>query len=129
MDNYLLALGWWNLIGSVTMLGFLNESFGKNMLNKWTKIFKKEFTLDHWSRFWLLWAISLNIFFALINIFSVKWGYAEVKIFLVYSDIIAYLGFMILSIWGLKNGKCDTGIYSVFFIFSIWITWGILVII
>ena len=100
MDTYLLALGWWNIIGSLVMITFFHEPTGKNVLNKWTKIFKTEFTLNYWAKFWLAWAIGLNIFFGLINIYSVKWNYYEVKNFLIIVGITAYLVFAALAICG-----------------------------
>lgn len=124
MDTYLLALGWWNFAGSILMLGFFYEPFGRKMLNEWTLIFKIPFSLDYWGRLWLMWAAGLNIFFGLINILSVKWGYNDVKVFLVSVDIIAYLIFIGLSIWGLRAGKCGPGIYTALAIFTFWIIWG-----
>ncbi len=126
MDKYLLSIGWWNFIGSLTMLGFFNEWFGKKMLNEWTKMFVTEFKLDYWGKLWLMWAIGLNIFFGLINILAVKWGYNEVKIFLIWFDIFAYLLFVGLAIWGIIVKRCGTGIYSAFLIFGVWIIWGFL---
>ena len=41
MDTYLLSLGWWNFAGSILMIGFFYQSFGKKMLNDWTKIFTR----------------------------------------------------------------------------------------
>lgn len=124
MDTYLLTLGWWNFIGSIMMIGFFHEPFGKKMLNKWTKIFKTEFILDYWGKFWLAWAIGLNIFFGLINIYAVKWGYYEVKTFLISFDLAAYLIFVGLAIWGRNSGRCGSGIYSALAIFAMWIVWG-----
>ena len=126
MDTYLTALGWWNLIGSIFMLSLLNPSFGKKVFNEWTKIFKTEYEQGYWGRFWLAWVIGLNIFFALINIFSVHWGYEEIKKFCIICDLAAYSMFMGLAIWGIKAGRCGSGIYSVFVIFGIWIGWGII---
>lgn len=62
MENYLIAIGMWNLVGSFMMIVFFYEPFGKKILNEWTKIFTIEFKLDYWSKFWLGWAIGLNIF-------------------------------------------------------------------
>jgi hypothetical protein len=126
MDQYLLSIGWWNFGGSLFMLGMLNNSFGKKVLNEWTKIFKTEFHLDYWGKFWLAWAIGLNIFFGLVNILSVSWGYPEVKQFLICSDLVAYSCFLLPAIWGLSAGRVGSGIYSVFVIFSFWIAWGII---
>jgi hypothetical protein len=125
MNTYLLALGWWNLVGCFLMFGFFNEAFGNKMLNEWTKIFVKEYKLDHWSRFWMFWAIGLNIFFAVTNIMAADWNYPEVKQFLIGSDIVAYTLFLGLALWGINAGKCASGIYSVIVIFMIWISWGV----
>src|SRR5687767_13574557 len=125
METYLLALGWWNFGGSIFMFTFLNEKMGRNVFNTWTKMFTEPFVLSYWTRLWLFWAAGINIFFGLINIMAVKWGYAEVMRFLVYSDLIAYSVFLILAIWGFSRKKLGSGAYSVFVIFSGWIAWGI----
>lgn len=125
MDTFLLSIGWWNFGGSITMLFFLNENFGKKMLNEWTKIFVTEFKLDYWTKLWLGWAAGINIFFGAVNIMSVKWGYAEVKEFLIYCDLFAYSIFMVLAFWGWQSKRLGSGVYSVFLIFSGWLAWGI----
>lgn len=126
MNNYLTAIGWWNFAGSIIMLGLFNENFGKKMMNDWCKIFKTEFVLDYWGKFWMGWAIGLNIFFGLMNILSVAWGVREIKTFLIYSDLVAYTCFFGLAIWGMKAGRTLSGIYSVFVIFGFWIVWGVI---
>ena len=125
MNNYLLAIGWWNFVGSIMMLGFFNQSFGKKMLNDWCKIFVTEFKLDYWSKLWLFWAVGLNIFFGAINIVSVKWGYEEVKRFLILFDVGVYVLFVVLSIWGIVVKRLAAGIYAAFAIFLVWIIWGV----
>jgi hypothetical protein len=125
MNTYLLAIGWWNFAGSIMMLGFLYQPFGQKMLNEWISMFKDKFVLDYWGKLWFVWAAGLNIFFGLVNIMAVKWGYTDVQTFLIWFDIIAYLIFVGLVIWGLKVGRLlRSGAYSAFFIFSIWIIWG-----
>lgn len=125
MDVFLLSIGWWNFGGSITMLFFLNENFGKKMLNDWTKIFVTEFKLDYWTKLWLGWAAGINVFFGAVNIMSVKWGYNDVKEFLIYCDLVAYGIFMILAILGWQSKRLGAGAYSVFLIFSGWLAWGI----
>jgi hypothetical protein len=125
MDTFLLSLGWWNFIGSLMMLAFLYEPFGKKMLNDWTMIFVEEFTLNFWSKLWMAWAAGLNVFFGSVNILAVKWALPELKIFLVISDLAAYLIFMILAIKAYREKKLGSGAYSVFVIFAAWIIWGI----
>lgn len=125
MDAFLMALGSWNFFGSLVMIGFFNQQFGKNMLNNWTKIFAREFTLDYWSKFWLGWAIGLNIFYGAVNIAAVYWAMIELKVMIICFDLFAYSMFMGLAIWGKQTGNCGSGIYSVFIIFGFWIAWGI----
>jgi hypothetical protein len=125
MDYYLTALGWWNFVGSIVMLGFFNVNFGKKMLNEWTKIFSREFTLDYWSKFWLAWAIGLNIFYGAINITAVFWAQTELKVLIICFDLFAFCMFLGLAIWGKRSGNCGSGIYSVYTIFGLWIAWGI----
>ena len=129
MDNYLLAIGWWNLVGSFFMFSFFHLSFGRKVFNEWTQIFATPFELDYWSKFWMAWAIGLNIFFAVVNIYAVKWGYPEIKLFCIVFDFIAYSIFTSLAFWGLRAKRCGSGIYSVFVIFLFWIGWGIYVLI
>jgi hypothetical protein len=125
MNTYLVAIGWWNFIGSLMMLVFLYEPFGQKVLNEWTLMFKDKFTLDYWGRLWLAWAAGLNIFFGIINIMAVQWGYEEIKVFLIWFDIIIYINFIGLVIWGLKAGRLlRAGSYVTLIIFSIWIIWG-----
>lgn len=127
MDNYLLALGWWNFAGSIMMLGFYYQPFGKKVLNEWTKIFKIEFALDYWGKLWMVWATGLNIFYGLTNIMAVKWGYPDVKLYMIVVDLFSYILFFLLALWGIKAGKMGSGYYSVLLIFLFWIIWGITV--
>lgn len=105
MDTYLLSLGWWNFAGSILMIGFFYQSFGKKMLNDWTKIFNTEFVLDYWGKFWLTWSIGLGIFFGLVNIYAAKLNYVEVKEFLIWFDVVAYIFLMGLSLSQLKRNE------------------------
>ena len=121
----MLAIGWWNLIGSLMMIGFFNESFGKKMLNEWTKIFATEFKLDYWSKLWMGWTIGLNIFFGAVNILAADYALEELKIAIIAFDIFGYAFFLALAFWGMRVGRCGIGIYSVFLIFLMWIGWAI----
>ena len=125
MNNYLLSLGWWNLAGSILMVGFFCQSFGKKMMNGWTKIFNTEFVLDYWGKFWLTWSIGLGIFFGLVNIYSAKLDYTEVKEFLIWLDVIAYIFLMGLSLSQIKAKRTGSGIYGVLLVFAFWISWGV----
>lgn len=125
MDLYLKTLGWWNVCGSVFMFLFFKESIGQSVLVTSTKIFNEDFKLTYWVKLWLGWAAGINVFFGLINVMAVKWGYIEPKVFLIWADIIAYSIFVLLAIWGHVAGRMGSGVYSVYIIFAGWISWGI----
>jgi hypothetical protein len=125
MDTYLLSLGWWNFAGSILMIGFFYQPFGKKMLNDWTKIFNTEFALDYWGKFWLTWSIGLGIFFGLANIYAAKLNYVEVKEFLIWSDVVAYIFLMGLSLSQIKAKRTSLGIYAALLFFAFWISWGV----
>lgn len=125
MDTYLLSLGWWNFAGSILMIGFFYQSFGKKMLNDWTKVFNTEFVLDYWGKFWLTWSIGLGIFFGLVNIYAAKLNYVEVKEFLIWLDVVAYIFLMGLSLSQIKAKRTSSGIYVALLVFAFWISWGV----
>jgi hypothetical protein len=126
MDEFMIALGSWNFFGALLMIGFFNVSFVKKIMNDWTRIFVTEFTLDYWSKFWMGWAIGLNIFYGLINICAGYWlTPVELKVIIILFDVLAYSTFLVLAIWGHRSGRCGAGIYSVYVIFGFWIAFGI----
>ena len=125
MNEFLISLGIWNFFGTVLLFFCFIQDFGKKVLNDWTKIFTKEFKLDYWSKFWMAWALGLNLFYAVVNIMSADAADIELKVVIILFDILAYITFLGLAIWGKRSGNCGSGIYSVIVIFSIWITWGI----
>jgi hypothetical protein len=125
MKFFLLSVGWWNFAGSLLMIGFFHEGFGRKILNDWTKIFRQTFTLDYWSRLWLFWAVLFNVFFGLINIMAVEWNYPDVMRFLVVGDILGYGCFYMLAVRAFLRKQLGAGAYSVFIIFTGWLVWGI----
>lgn len=127
MELYLQSLGWWNFLGSVMLLGCLNENFGKKMFNEWTKIIVTEFKLDYWAKLWMVWAIGLNIFYGLVNILAAHWGMKALMQFTVISDLVAYSLFLFLLLWGKNTGRVGDGFWATFVIFSGWLGWGVYV--
>lgn len=126
MDTYLTSIGWWNFIGSLLMLGMFNENFAKNMLYGWTKLFTIEIKIDFWFRFWMGWAIGLNIFYGAINILCVRWNVTEMKQVVIGFDVFAYGMFLFLLFRGFRSGIMGKeGFYSTLCIFSTWFIWGI----
>lgn len=124
METYLYAVGGWNLFGSLVMLGLLNDNIGNKLLVNWTGIFAKPFSLNFYGKLFLGWAIGLNIFFASINIFIAMEPGFVLKQIVVAADIIAYLGFIGLVIWGLIVGNLKSGGYVALLIFLGWVLWG-----
>ncbi len=124
MDSYLIAVGLWNFIGAFFMLTFLNGKIAQLILVDWTKIFKKNYENSFFAKIWLVWAAGLNIFFGAINILCTKWAMPDLKIFIIYFDLVAYILFIIMGIWGVKTKNCGVGIYVAMAIFLFWIIWG-----
>ena len=128
MDSYLLILGLWNIIGCLVMFAFIKDSNANKLLVEWSQIFTEKYSTGYYGKLWLIWAIGVNIFFALINIMCIYWNILEIKEFVIWADIIIYILFILLSIIGLKSGKLGKGIYIGFLIFITWILWGFSVI-
>ncbi len=127
MDLYLKAIGWWNLIGSLLMFFLLSESIANKVLIEWSAIFTEKYTATFYVKFWLVFAIGLNIFYGLVNIMAGYWEYDNIRSCIIWVDVIAYIGVLSVAIWGLVAGKCGLGILVGFLIFSVWILWGIYV--
>ena len=125
MELYLKTLGWWNLIGAILMFAFLSENIGNKILVQWSGIFTEEYSVNYYVKFWLVFAIGLNIFYGLINIMAGYWNHSNTNTFIACFNVIVYSVILLFSIWGLVAGKCGTGIYVGFVIFAIWILWGI----
>ena len=77
MELYLKAIGWWNLIGALFMFVFLSESIANKVLVEWSEIFTEKYAVSYYVKFWLVFAIGLNIFYGLMNIMAT--GDAQVK--------------------------------------------------
>ncbi|BAZ40569.1 hypothetical protein NIES4101_65300 [Calothrix sp. NIES-4101] len=74
MEKYFfLALGFWNIIGSIFLYLMLNQKLADNILRKWTEIITQPYEIGKYGSLWLLWAATTNIFFGVINIFAINW--------------------------------------------------------
>lgn len=127
MDTYLLAVGYWNLAGSIMMMGMISPYIGNKMLVEWSRIFSAQFQLGFYGKLWLFWAAGLNIFFGVTHITAATWDEA-IQMFFIKADIVIYIIFILLGIWGIIAKKCGIGIYVAFGVFLIWIGWGMILI-
>ena len=125
MDLYLKNVGYWNLIGSLLMFLFFSRALGNRILVNWSQIFRERYELNYYSKLWLLWAIGLNLFFAIINILAAWWSFEELKLFLIRADVIIYLIFIGLTVRGLVIKQLGAGAYVALIIFAAWSFWGI----
>lgn len=125
MESFIATLGWWNLIGSVMMFFFLNERFGSMVLVESTGIFKGPFRLDYWGKLWLAWAAGANLFFGIVHILTVHYKFYPLMIWIVWNDVIIYVTFILLSVWGIRAGRMGKGAFSVFIVFGIWLSWSL----
>ena len=128
MNHFLIGLGLWNLIGACFMFLLLNKKFGNDFLVKWSQIFKEPYSLNYYGKFWLCWAIGINLFYGFINCWAVKWDYIHVKTDLIFFNLIIYFIILAILIYGLiKSNKLGPGAYIAGVIWAFFIGWGIYV--
>lgn len=123
ISTFLFALGVYNLIGSLILSCFLSNSLGDLILRRQFKIFTNNYHLGTAGKMWLVWAISLNFFFALINILAKGWeGRSQLDLLIL--DLVLYLIFLILTIIGLRSSNYSKGLWFCFPLFLFWVFWG-----
>src|SRR5262245_42870519 len=111
MNAYLLALGWWNLVGCGFMLLLLHPKWGPKLMNECVAVLSEPYNVDFYAALWVFWATGLNVFYALINILSVGWEFAPLMRFTAWTDVISYCIFLALGIRTHVRGKAGKGIY------------------
>ena len=125
MENYfLLAMGYWNLIGSIALYLMLNEAIADTILRQWTEIITQPYQIDKYNSLWLLWAATTNTFFSAINIFAAEWESAT-QATVIGGDVFVYGIFLLSSIAALKQETYGRGLYITLVLKVFWIFWAI----
>lgn len=121
MENYfLLALGSWNLIGSIVLYLMLNEAIADRILRIWTEIITYPYRAGKYGSFWLLWAATTNAFFGMVNIVATYWELAS-KITVIYGDLFVYSALLLPMLVALKNENYGRGLYISILLGIAWI--------
>ena len=112
MTTYLLFIGTMNALGTLLLLGALNEGFADGLLRRWTYIIPRDVPYQHseYSRLWLWWAIVGTSVFAFLNIVAASWP-AEFATWIVIGDVWAYACFEALAIAGTLSTRFDQGLW------------------
>ncbi|NJP10364.1 MAG: hypothetical protein HC866_13550 [Leptolyngbyaceae cyanobacterium RU_5_1] len=125
MENYfLLAIGYWNLIGSIVLYLMLNEAIADKILRQWIEIITVPYDVGKYGSLWLVWAASTNTFFSVINVLAVHWARTS-QVVVVCGDLFVY-GIFLLSIIVVLNDKnYGRGLYVSIFLTIFWMLWAI----
>ncbi|MEC4884936.1 MAG: hypothetical protein SAL70_26990 [Scytonema sp. PMC 1070.18] len=123
-NNFFLAVGFWNLIGSVFLYLMLNKTFADKVLRKWTGIITESYDIGKYGSLWLLWAATTNTFFGVINIFAVSWEPSS-KVVVIYGDVFVYAALFLPAIVVLSNENYGKGHYVNILLGIFWIVWAV----
>jgi hypothetical protein len=124
MENYfLLAVGYWNLVGSIALYLMLNEAIADKLLRQWTKIITQPNEIGKYGSLWLVWAATTNTFFSVVNVFAVSWEQAS-QVTVICGDLFVY-GILLLSmIVALNNKNYGRGVYIAILLSIFWMLWA-----
>lgn len=125
MGNYfLLAIGYWNLIGSVVLYFMLNPAIADTILRQWIEIITVPYEVGKYGSLWLVWAASTNTFFSVMNVFAVHSAHAS-QIVVICGDLFVY-GILLLSMLAVFNNKSyGRGLYVSICLSIFWMLWAI----
>lgn len=125
MENYfLLAIGYWNLIGSIVLYLMLNPAIADKLLRQWIEITTFSPDLGKYGSIWLLWAATTNTFFSVINIYAVHWSTSS-KVTVIWGDSFVYCIFLLPMIVVFNNENYGRGLYVSILLSIFWILWAV----
>jgi hypothetical protein len=123
-NNFLRALGYFNLIGSVFLYLMLNKTFADKVLRNWTWIISEPYDIGKYGSLWLLWTATTNTFFSIINIFAANWEQTS-KTVVIYGDLFVYAALLIPEIAVIRNKNFGSGHYVNILLGVFWILWAV----
>lgn len=125
MENYfLLAIGYWNLIGSIVLYLMLNPAIADKILRQWTEIVTVPYDVGRYGSLWLVWAASTNTFFSVMNILTIRWAHTS-QIAVICGDLFVYSVLLLSMTVVLNNENYGRGLYVSIFFSIFWIVWAI----
>lgn len=124
MESYfLLAIGYWNLIGSIILYLMLNPAIADKVLRQWIEIITIPYDVGKHGSLWLVWAASTNIFFSIVNIAAAHWEETSQRT-VIWGDLFVY-GILLLSMIAVFNHEnYGKGLYVSIFLGIFWILWA-----
>jgi hypothetical protein len=125
---FLLTIGCYNLLGSITLYLMLNRGIAVYLLRRWAFIFSDTYS-DQYGSVWLGWAATSNLFYSLLNLAAVSWDSLAQKM-VIYGNLLLYsvfLGLTLLTVHrhDYSRKSYDKSCYINLFLFTIWIFWAI----
>uniref|UniRef100_A0A832H3B3 TspO protein n=1 Tax=Oscillatoriales cyanobacterium SpSt-402 TaxID=2282168 RepID=A0A832H3B3_9CYAN len=125
MESYfLLAIGCWNLIGSIVLYFMLNPAIADKILRQWIELITVPYEVGKYGSLWLVWAASTNMFFSVINVLAIHWARAS-QVVVICGDLFVY-GILLLSMIVVLNDKgYGRGLYISIFLSIFWMLWAV----
>lgn len=123
-DYFLLAVGAWNLIGSLFLYAMLHPAIADQVLRKWTWTITAPYEVGQYGVLWLWWAATTNTFFAGMNLFALGWV-ASVQRVVIYGDGFVYGVLLLPAIAALRHPGYGKGHYINVALGGFWLLWAI----
>ena len=124
MNQFLLYIGIYNVIGSLVLMTLNSEKITDTLLRKYTEIINEPYTHGPFGRLWLWWAASSNLFLGLIMILSTRWDEKAQKEVIILA-IITYVIMYLIMLFGGKKPKYGRGVIVTHALWILQITWGL----
>lgn len=99
MRTYLGFIGTMNALGTLLLLGALNQGFADGLLRRWTWLIPQSEPYRHspFGRVWLWWAVIGTAWFSVINFVAMDWPVAFARV-VAWGNVGAYGAFEALAI-------------------------------
>lgn len=123
MTNFLLYIGIYNVIGALLLVFMNSEIIADKVLRKYTEIISIKYSHGPFSKLWLWWAASSNLFLGMIMILSTRWN-EQIQKEVIMIAIGVYVIMYLVMIFGAKKPKYGRGIIVTHLLWIFQITWG-----
>lgn len=124
--DFFLAIGYWNLGGSIVLYLMLNPMIANTILKQWIWIITQPYDVGTYGSLWLLWAATTNTFLGLINLWAANWQPAIQRLVL-YGDVFVYGVIGMATIAVLRHTDYGQGTYFNVGLGIFWLIWAALV--
>jgi len=113
--TFLLAIGYWNLIGSIALYLMLYPAIADKVLRQWLEVITVPYDVGKYGSLWFIWTASTNTFFSVMNILAARWTHPS-QIVVICGDLFVYSVFLLFIVIFINNENYSRGLYiSMFF--------------